>query len=90
MSPQLKARWVEALRSGMFQQYRRGLIDGSFEAPDAYCCLGVLWAIAGKPDDLNGLWHTTVGDSKSMLINMNDKQGKTFAEIADWIEVSVA
>jgi hypothetical protein len=90
MSPELKAKWVEALRSGKFKQCRGGLVEGGFSAPDAYCCLGVLWAIEGKPDSLTILWNTTVGDSKQTLINMNDKEGKSFVEIADWIDANLS
>lgn len=41
MNPELKAKWVEALRSGQYQQ-------GSYHLrseKDEYCCLGVLCAI---------------------------------------------
>lgn len=37
MNAQIKARWIEALRSGNYQQGKGHLRTG-----DAYCCLGVL------------------------------------------------
>lgn len=37
MNPEIKARWVADLRSGLFEQGTSGLCDG-----DRYCCLGVL------------------------------------------------
>jgi hypothetical protein len=37
MNQDVKKRWVEALRSGKYQQGRGHLCDGS-----TYCCLGVL------------------------------------------------
>src|SRR5687767_3496429 len=37
MDPEVKARWVAALRSGEYQQARMRLRNG-----DAMCCLGVL------------------------------------------------
>jgi hypothetical protein len=37
MNPELKKKWVAALRSGEFRQAREVLRQG-----DAYCCLGVL------------------------------------------------
>jgi hypothetical protein len=46
MNPEVKAKWVEALRSGRYQQgeasLRRGLGDQV-----RYCCLGVLCDISG-------------------------------------------
>jgi hypothetical protein len=37
MNPEIKARWVAALRSGEYKQTTGKLRDG-----DAFCCLGVL------------------------------------------------
>jgi hypothetical protein len=37
IDPALKARWVEALRSGNYEQTKRTLRDGR-----GFCCLGVL------------------------------------------------
>lgn len=44
MDAQLKASWVEALRSGKFQQAEGKLHDTQ---KDAYCCLGVLCRVIG-------------------------------------------
>ena len=41
MNPDVKAKWVAALRSGEYKQGRVYLHDD-----DRYCCLGVLCAIA--------------------------------------------
>jgi hypothetical protein len=37
MKPEIKAKWVKALRSGEYKQGRNRLRDG-----DSFCCLGVL------------------------------------------------
>ena len=37
MNPEIKSRWVAALRSGQYKQIRGGLSDG-----EGFCCLGVL------------------------------------------------
>lgn len=42
MDKELKAKWVEALRSGRYQQAREVLYDGN-----GYCCLGVLLCVWG-------------------------------------------
>lgn len=47
MKPELKQRWVEALRSGKYEQgihYLKLDANGTSQ----YCCLGVLCEIAGK------------------------------------------
>lgn len=41
MNPEIKARWLAALRSGEYIQGHQRLRDG-----DGYCCLGVLCEIA--------------------------------------------
>lgn len=42
MNPEVKKLWVEALRSGKYQQGKRRLkVEGLPESP-RYCCLGVL------------------------------------------------
>lgn len=104
MDTSIKAKWVEALRSGKYAQANRRLRDR-----DAYCCLGVLCDISGlgnwesdavgnwvfsAPDHWSGLMFLpgSVKDhiafpsgEDDVLMNMND-QGKSFAEIADYIE----
>lgn len=41
MNPDVKRRWVEALRSGRYQQ-----TTGALNRGDSYCCLGVLTELA--------------------------------------------
>lgn len=102
MDAQLKAKWVEALRSGEFKQASQTLQDGF----GANCCLGVLARIQGE--NLND-WsegdreisclasHLSGGlDAEVMLrlARMNDgglnkTQPSSFPEIADYIEANV-
>lgn len=51
MNPDVKAKWVQALRSGKYKQGR-----GSLREHDAYCCLGVLCDIHAK--ETGGHWDT--------------------------------
>jgi hypothetical protein len=94
MNPELKAKWLEDLRSGKFPQARlrlRGALG--------YCCLGVLreiisprsLAMADNAEllcadhlDRAGFSHPV----QSALSKMND-EGKSFSEIADWIEANL-
>jgi len=99
MDKELKAKWVEALRSGEYQQCVGTLHDGV-----GYCCMGVLLEVAGMnrdhPHTLTasqekrvGLWGEPYHNAR--LECMNDGKGDfvgnrhTFAEIADWIEANL-
>lgn len=50
MNPELKEKWVAALRSGIYEQGR-----GYLSRENKFCCLGVLCDVAG-------LEYTTSGD----------------------------
>lgn len=86
MKAKLKAKWVEALRSGKYEQGKYYLSKGG-----KFCCLGVLCDVRGLPTGRNNdLYPYPVQDVLSahdcaVLTDMNDK-GKSFAEIADYIE----
>lgn len=95
MDPELKARWVAALRSGQYKQGHNFMFwDGGF------CCLGVLAMESGASEsdihDRTGVLDTgsvtaldRLGwDCRQQLAVMND-HGKSFAEIADWIEANL-
>lgn len=103
MDANLKAKWVEALRSGNYQQYRNGVgnkrakhlyclgvgacvIEPSTEIPTTMEAVEVLsrngFAGAFEPEGgFSELTHT--------LIEMNDINDKSFAEIADYIEANL-
>lgn len=98
MDAELKRKWVEALRSGEYEQGRLKL-----NSHGRYCCLGVLCDVAGlKWLRCSELGFIPAGDhihqhlvrfgianESSDLVDMNDNQGKTFAEIADYIEANL-
>lgn len=101
MKPQIKADWLKALRSGKYQQGKARLQSrGLFCCLGILCDLlrPDLWATVGI-----GLRHNDHTDLPSELILeqaglsqtvarqlavMNDK-GKTFNEIADFIEINL-
>lgn len=88
----LRQRWIEALRSGEYKQGHYRL-----KCEGRYCCLGVLAELAGKLEEqengeflavgagMASLPHEVIGN-QSIFWDMNDSWGKTFAEIADYIE----
>lgn len=76
-------KWLDALRGGEYKQTRGFMWDGK----DGYCCLavGLQVLVSDDFDDLYqgfDLSRCEVGD----LIRMNDREKKTFPEIADAIE----
>lgn len=95
MDQELKTRWIEALRSGKHEQ---GTV---FLCKDGYCCcIGVLAEIDGKLVHDNSIAtfkgtcymstvpinYCDINENQEILARMNDFEGKTFNEIADWIE----
>ncbi len=97
MDQVVKQKWVEALRSGRYEQTTGVLCDGS-----AMCCLGVLcdvvdpdgWTFdkqihqgeSGTPSEHLSEQVGLPLDYQDLLVAMNDDEKKTFLEIADWIE----
>lgn len=48
MTPELKAKWIAALRSGEYKQ-TRGRLLRNWRGEDRFCCLGVLCEIMEAP-----------------------------------------
>jgi len=99
LSLDIKQKWVEALRSGKYNQTIGVLYNGNNK--NGFCCLGVLGHVCGVSLEVLlglGVLHSSMnvpkllmGDCGSNIIvekltRMNDIQGKSFTEIADWIE----
>lgn len=94
MKEEMAKKWVEALRSGNFQQGKgRLLMDNKF------CCLGVLCEISGEHWYTQGAYlperimletgvqtsHGVIPSHGDSLVCLNDS-GKSFSDIADIIE----
>jgi hypothetical protein len=98
---ELKAKWIEALRSGAYRQGR-----GQLKFGDRYCCLGVLCKVMGvefdacdnpivEKDSCYKDYLPLDEDDIEKLWRMNDamvdgKRPNTFSDIADFIETSIA
>lgn len=90
MDKELKKKWVDALRSGDYEQSRHYLYDGT-----GYCALGVLASCLGVPDHVlqkqGFLRHIPlsrlIGEDReeTTFVTMNGN-GASFAEIANFIE----
>lgn len=99
LASDLKARWIAALRSGGFEQGLHFLHDDNHG--EKYCCLGVLTCTVNGARGhtaayrVNGLGAYTFieqcisKEQSGHLQHMNDSEGKSFAEIADWIEANL-
>lgn len=89
MDPELKAKWIKALRSGAYDQGREALV-----AYGRYCCLGVLFCgLLGKgslnaqgdplglpfPADLQAVGLDN--NHSDTLAAINDR------ELTDWMDV---
>lgn len=66
MKPELKAKWVAALRSGKYEQVQ-GQLRYTKDGKHSYCCLGVLCDVSGE-----GTWDRTSYD-----IDTEDIEGIT-------------
>lgn len=101
MEASLKAKWIEALRSGKYKQGRFALRTKS----DDFCCLGVLCDVSGISEwEENGLCYSYEGasshlppvlrnqltpEARDTLMAINDKYGVSFPGIADWIGTNI-
>jgi len=87
MDAQLKAKWVEALRSGKFAQTQLELHNGS-----GHCCLGVLCRVAQIDiGDTEGAYRKVeeIVGNYGPFVKLNDTDEKSFPEIADYIEANL-
>lgn len=94
MKPEIKQKWIDALRSGEYQQD-----VGVLKTEKGYCCLGVLADLYNKEHNLEWCkdrkfycfnnvlrWADFPYYTGNELVVMNDEKGKSFLEIADYIE----
>lgn len=104
MDEKVKAKWLEALRSGKYKQGRQSLREA-----DSFCCLGVLCDILNSNgwrnvtnNDLLYSFNGELGvidkrlaksigieECQDILIEMNDEKQNDFSEIADYIEANL-
>jgi hypothetical protein len=73
MNPEIKKKWIEALRSGEYKQGKGYLNQG-----DNYCCLGVLCDIAVKSGlDVNV-------DTAYGVTHFDGRNGALPRKVQDW------
>jgi hypothetical protein len=79
MNPELKAKWIAALRSGKYTQLRGRYCGGENE----YCALGLLYMGLRWLERMKG--KILPKEQHRAVSSLNDS-GASFAEIADYIE----
>ena len=72
MNPDIKKRWVEALRSGEYKQGKYYLKNG-----DDFCCLGVLCDLHRK--EFGGKW-----EAGTLVTGLHNHIAGTYAEDASF------
>lgn len=110
MNTEIKKKWLEALRSGKYEQGKKHLRSNG---TDQFCCLGVLCDLHQKetgeldwrepnqffpyivygndgstayPPDVVDIWSEFYFASGMTIVSGMNDSGKSFSEIADWIE----
>lgn len=99
LEPELKAKWVTALRSGDYKQGTNYLLTYEVNPKGTYCCMGVLGCMQGIEakwltnrmhlSDIYGAPHVLPERMETFLASLNDGSKWTFAQIADWVEVNL-
>lgn len=92
MDAALKAKWVEALRSGVYTQ-----AFGNIGLGRHLCCIGVGGTVAGYSQEVGKHWLSysvarRLGISDELtndLVRLNDTERKSFHSIASWIETNI-
>lgn len=72
MKPEWKKKWVEALRSGKYQQTRGELSAGLEGGGRCYCALGLLNQISGLGTYDDGSYVTRRPDWETTVLYLND------------------
>ena len=77
MNPQIKQKWVDALRSGEYQQTQERLHD-----ENGFCCLGVLCDLYGKENNVE--WNLA---NNGHNYKFQDKESHLPSSVIEWAGV---
>jgi len=95
MDANIKEKWLKALRSGEYGQWRNALLDTTGDTSNAFCCIGVGYVACKGPIDFGDETYRAAealgldSDMADRLAGMNDIQKKSFKQIANWIEAHI-
>jgi hypothetical protein len=82
MDPDIKKRWVDALRSGEYKQGQECLHDSS---NNSFCCLGVLTDLYIK--EYGQQWNKPDGDTQ---LTFEDQGGVLPGSVITWAGLNMA
>ncbi len=97
LPPALKQRFINELRHGGLRQIRGALRKGD----GAYCAMGVLGRVLGLDDYIDSRTQLAtqsrlprnlapvIAAFDGRIMHMNDKEDRSFAQIADWVEAEL-
>jgi len=97
MNPEIKQKWIEALKSGEYKQ-----TDGKLRQDNRFCCLGVLCDII-DPSKWDGegydgflgvppyklLDSINLSEDKCLVLARMNDEGAKFTRIANYIEENI-
>lgn len=85
MDQRVKKLWIDALRSGEYNQGTGALRPYSAfgHKADSYCCLGVLCELYRRENDPESQWIPLPGDGERFL----DEEGVLPREVGEWAEL---
>jgi hypothetical protein len=89
VNPEVKAKWLAALRSGEYRQGKHALNTGGPEGQ--FCCLGVLCEVALQ-EGLEGLERTqpfaSEGDDDAAELHYNGESGRLPYRVQVWADLT--
>lgn len=89
MDKEIKQKWVDALRSGKYKQFKGYLwnVKQKYYNATEVCCLGVFdIEVCGYCDSSSQRDKYIPRGIQETLANINDAPESTFTQIADYIE----
>jgi hypothetical protein len=81
MKPEIKQKWIEALRSGEYDQGKHYLRNTG----NQYCCLGVLCDIYSKETEVE--WDDTLAKDGRFCYQFLNASGYLPIEVQHWAEI---
>jgi hypothetical protein len=86
MNPEIKSKWVAALRSGEYKQGRKVLHS---EAENTFCCLGVLCDLAVKEGIVHGetTFNPLLGTITTYVGSDNSSTYQLPSDVRDWADL---
>lgn len=90
MTPELKQKWIDALRSGRYAQGKERLVQHDNDTGEStYCCLGVLGNIAGLTDkqlqgeECAGANGALLSHETLEMVGLREKMQSSLAQLND-------